>query len=146
MKIAINNNGDVYTINNNNKIEPLNNSLIKDSIKLDLIDKCLKPKSMIMVNKKTGDIVFETTEIYPQHFYPLTILDYANAIKEGMKSDIDNLPILSISTKDYPFCDFNCKECLADPTRMWAVKNIDKCILEIEEYKKILKEIMCQTE
>lgn len=141
MKIAINNNGDVYTINNNNKIEPLNNSLIKDSIKLDLIDKCLKPKSMIMVNKKTGDIVFETTEIYPQHFYPLTILDYANAIKEGMKSDIDNLPILSISTKDYPFCDFNCKECLADPTRMWAVKNIDKCILEIEEYKKILKEI-----
>lgn len=141
MKIAINNNGDIYTINHDNKIEYLNNSLIKDNIKLDLIDKCLKPKSMIMVNKKTGDIIFETSEIYPQHFYPLTILDYADAIKKGMKNDIDNLPILSISTKDYPFCDFRCRECLADPTRMWAVKNIDKCVLEIDEYKRILKEI-----
>lgn len=141
IKLAINNQGEVYTINNDNKIELLNNSIISKSINLSLIDKCLKPKSMIMVNKLTGDIIFETSELYPQHFYPLTILDYANAIKRGMKSNVDNLPILSISTKDYPYCDFGCRECLADPTRMWGIKNLDKCVLELDEYKKILKEI-----
>lgn len=140
MRIAINNEGKVFHLSNN-KIEKLDNSIIESNIKLSLIDKCLKPRSMIMVNKKTNDIIFETSEIYPQHFYPLTILDYANAIKRSMKSDIDNLPILSISTKDYPYCDFRCRECLADPTRMWAIKNIDKCVLGLEEYKKILKEI-----
>lgn len=114
MRIAINNEGKVFHLSNN-KIEKLDNSIIESNIKLSLIDKCLKPRSMIMVNKKTNDIIFETSEIYPQHFYPLTILDYANAIKRSMKSDIDNLPILSISTKDYPYCDFRCRECLADP-------------------------------
>jgi len=141
IKVAINNDNKMFTINSNNKVEPLNNSIIEKNIKLSLMDKCLKPKSMIMVNKNTGDIIFETSELYPQHFYPQTILDYANAIKEGMKGNLDNLPILSISTKDYPYCDFRCRECLADPTRMWAIKNINKCVLELEEYKKILKEI-----
>lgn len=140
MRIAINNDGKVYTINYENKIEILNNSLIKNNIKLSLKQKCLEPKRMIMVNKLTGEIVFETSEIYPQHFYPLTILDYANAIKNGMKNDINDLPILSVSTKDYPHCDFKCRECLADPTRAWAIKNLDKCILDVNEYKKILKE------
>lgn len=141
IKLAINNENKVFTINNENKVEPLTNSIIEKNIKLSLIDKCLKPKSMIMVNKNTGDIIFETSELYPQHFYPQTILNYANAIKEGMKGNLDDLPILSISTKDYPYCDFRCRECLADPTRMWAIKNIDKCVLDVEEYKKILKEI-----
>ena len=141
IKVAINNENKMFTINSNNKVEPLNNSIIEKNIKLSLMDKCLKPKSMIMVNKNTGDIIFETSELYPQHFYPQTILDYANAIKVGMKGNLDNLPILSISTKDYPYCDFRCREWLADPTRMWAIKNINKCVLELEEYKKILKEI-----
>lgn len=140
MKLAINNAGNVYFINHENKVELLSNDLIKNNIKLTKIQKCLSPKRMIMVNKATGDIVFETSEIYPQHFYPLTILDYAEAIKNGMKHDINDLPILSISTKDYPHCDFKCRECLADPTRAWAIKNLDKCILNINEYKKILKE------
>lgn len=141
IKLAVNDENKVFTINNENKVEPLNNSIIENNIKLTLMEKCLKPKSMIMVNKNTGDIIFETSELYPQHFYPQTILNYANAIKEGMKGNLDNLPILSISTKDYPYCDFRCRECLADPTRMWAIKNIKKCVLELEEYKKILKEI-----
>ena len=85
--------------------------------------------------------MFETAAVYPQHFYPLSILDYANAIKEMVKNDVEELPILSVSSKDYPFCDFKCKDCLADPSRNWAIQNLMEPEMELEKYKKILKSI-----
>ena len=101
----------------------------------------LNVKSLIMYNKKTKEVVFETSAVYPQHFYPLSIYDYAIAIKEMLKKDIEELPILSVSSKDYPYCDFKCKDCLADPSRKWAIDNLKEPEIELEKYKKILKSI-----
>lgn len=118
------------------KIEKAQSNMTKFS-KLDL----LNVKSLIMCDKSTGNIIFETTAVYPQHFFPLSILDYANAIKEMVKKDKEILPILSLSCKDYPYCDFNCRDCLADQTRNWAIREFHDNVLDIEKYKKILKQI-----
>lgn len=101
----------------------------------------LKAESLIMYNKKEKKVVFETSAVYPQHFYPLSILDYANSIKKMLVDDKEELPILSVSSKDYPYCDFKCKDCLADPTRKWAIDNFMEPEIELGKYKKILKQI-----
>ncbi len=116
------------------------NKVTKVVKKLDK-DKLLKVQKLIMLNKKEKQIVFETSAVYPQHFYPLSILDYANAIKNMLINDKEELPILSVSSKDYPYCDFKCKDCLADPTRKWAIDNLKEPQIELEKYKKILKQI-----
>lgn len=104
-------------------------------------NKLLKVDRLLMFNKKENRIVFETSAVYPQHFYPLSILDYANAMKEMLVNNSDELPILSVSSKDYPYCDFRCKDCLANPTRKWAIDNFIESEIELEKYKKILKQI-----
>ena len=101
----------------------------------------LNVKNLIMYNKKEKKVVFQTAAVYPQHFYPLSILDYANVIKDMLKINVEELPILSISSKDYPYCDFKCKDCLADPSRNWAIENLMEPEIKLEKYKKILKSI-----
>lgn len=135
MKKTAYSNTDVYEYNKSS-LKKIN----KNDRKFDK-NILLNINSLIIYNKKTNRITFETTAVYPQHFYPLSILDYANAIKEMLKKDVEELPILSVSSKDYPFCDFKCKDCLADPTRGWAIKNFMEPEIEIEKYKKILKSI-----
>lgn len=53
------------------------------------------------------------------------------------------MPILSVSSKDFPYCDFDCKDCLACPSRKWAVadQHIKYPIIPIDKYKNILDEI-----
>ncbi|MBQ3695530.1 MAG: hypothetical protein II938_00970 [Alphaproteobacteria bacterium] len=81
--------------------------------------------------------------IYPQHFYPLSIKDYCYAIKSAVKKGLKALPILSISSKDYPYCDFSCEDCLACPSRNWAIKagHIKYPVIPLDKYKNMLKEI-----
>ena len=101
------------------------------------------PKKITAMNVKTGETFWYTDRVFPQHFYPLSIKDYCEAVKIGVKEGIHRMPILSVSAKDYPYCDFNCVDCLACPSREWAVKNghIKYPVIPIEMYKNILKEI-----
>jgi len=73
----------------------------------------------------------------------LTEKDICEAVKYGIQHGIDQMPILSISAKDFPYCDFNCLDCLACPSRKWALQDqhIKYPIIPIELYKKILSEI-----
>ena len=84
---------------------------------------------------------FELNMIQNQHFYPLSILDYANMMLKYMKGEISNLPIMSLDSHDYNFCDFNCKDCLAVDTRNWAKDNLGFTNFDIDHYEKVLKEI-----
>ena len=106
-------------------------------------ERLLSPKRIIAANVTTGKTIWLTDKIFPQHFYPLTIKEYCEAIKRGVKEGIDRIPILSVSSKDFPYCDFNCLDCLACPSREWAISNnhIKYPIIPIEIYKKILQEI-----
>lgn len=106
-------------------------------------ERLITPKRIIAADVTTGKTIWLTDKIFPQHFYPLSIKEYCEAIKKGVKEGIDKMPILSVSSKDFPYCDFNCVDCLACPSRKWAISDnhIKYPIVPIEMYKKILKEI-----
>lgn len=106
-------------------------------------ERLITPKRIVAINVKNGNTIWLTNKVFPQHFYPLSIKDYCEAVKVAVKSGIDRMPILSVSSKDFPYCDFKCLDCLACPSREWAVadNHIKYPIIPIELYKKILDEI-----
>ena len=106
-------------------------------------ERLITPKRIVAINVKNGKTIWLTNKVFPQHFYPLSIKDYCEAVKVSVKSGIDRMPILSVSSKDFPYCDFKCLDCLACPSREWAVadNHIKYPIIPIELYKKILDEI-----
>ena len=106
-------------------------------------ERLVTPKRIVAINVKNGKTIWLTNKVFPQHFYPLSIKDYCEAVKVAVKSGIDRMPILSVSSKDFPYCDFKCLDCLACPSREWAVadNHIKYPIIPIELYKKILDEI-----
>lgn len=106
-------------------------------------ERLITPKRIVAINVKNGKTIWLTNKVFPQHFYPLSIKDYCEAVKVAVKIGIDRMPILSVSSKDFPYCDFKCLDCLACPSREWAVadNHIKYPIIPIELYKKILDEI-----
>ena len=123
-------------------LEKVDNEIVENGFKLmNEKEKKMKAKSLLLYNKKSNRIVFELNMIRNQHFYPLSILDYANAMLSYMKKEINNLPIMSLDSHDYNFCDFNCKDCLAVDTRKWAEKKLGFVNFEPNHYEKVLKEL-----
>ena len=106
-------------------------------------DSILKAKQFSAINMETGKAIWFSHSRSPQHLYPLSEKDYCEAMKYAIQNGIDQMPILSVSAKDFPYCDFDCKDCLACPSRKWAITNshIKHPIIPINMYKKILKEI-----
>ena len=141
MKIAIDKNKKVYSIPDKHIESDVNEYIDKSINSLSQKELLMKAKSLVLVEKSTKKIIFELSMIHNQHFYPLSILDYANIMLKKMKGEICNLPIMSLDSHDYNFCDFNCKDCLAVDTRNWAKKELKFTNFDIEHYKKVLKEI-----
>lgn len=141
MQLVLGKDNKVYELSSL-KINETSNQYIKNGIKeLSYKERRMKAKSLVLVYKKTNRVVFELNMIQNQHYYPLSILDYANAMLEYMKHNISNLPIMSLDSHDYNFCDFHCKDCLAVDTRNWAKDNLGFTNFDIEHYKKVIKEI-----
>ena len=141
MQLVLGNDDKVYELSSL-KINETQNKYIEKGIKeLSFKEKRMKAKSLVLVYKKTNRVVFELNMIRNQHYYPLSILDYANAMLEYMKHNITNLPIMSLDSHDYNFCDFHCKDCLAVDTRNWAKDNLGFTNFDINQYKKVIKEI-----
>ena len=141
MQVAVNDKNDLFELNSL-KVEKVDNNYIKKAINtMSEKEKLMKAKSLILVHKKTNRIICELNMIQNQHFYPLSILDYANLMLKYVKKEIKNLPIASLDSHDYNFCDFNCKDCLAVDTREWAEKNLNFTNFNFEHYKRVLKEI-----
>lgn len=141
MQIAFDEKGKVYELNTST-VQEVTNEIVKRGVQgLSEKEKRMKAKSLILMHTKTNRIIFELNIIQNQHFYPLSILDYANMMLKLMKKEITNLPIMSLDSHDYNFCDFNCKDCLAVDTREWAKDNLGFVNFDIEHYEKVLKEI-----
>lgn len=117
MQIALNSDSNIFELNSL-KVEKNNNEYVQKAISvMSEKEKIMKAKSLIFVHKKSNRIICELNMIRNQHFYPLSILDYANLMLKYMKKEISDLPIVSLDSHDYNFCDFNCKDCLAVDTR-----------------------------
>lgn len=141
MKIAISNNNEIYSIPDKHIEKDVNEYITKSINELNSKERLMKAKSLVLIEKSTKKVIFELSMIHNQHFYPLSILDYANIMLKKMKNEISNFPIMSLDSHDYNFCDFNCKDCLAVDTRNWAKKNLNFTNFDIDHYKKVLKEI-----
>ena len=142
MNIAVSN--DKFYIYDGAKLERIkefNKDLDKAIKTITKKEKLLKAKSMIMINGKDNTVVATYPIIRAQHYYPLSILDFAYAIKNVVCNKISSLPILSLDSHDYNFCDFNCKDCLAVDTRNWAKDNLGFTNIDPEEYEKVLYKI-----
>lgn len=111
--------------------------------RLSYKDRIIKAKQFSAVNMKTGKTIWISRSRSPQHLYPLTRKDYCEAVKQAVQYGIEQMPILSVSAKDFPYCDFECIDCLACSSREWAIKDqhIKYPIIPIEKYKRILNEI-----
>lgn len=141
MQIAIDKNNEIYELSSV-EINKTDNEVIKNGVNsLTEKERMMKAKSLILVHKKSKRIIFELNVIQNQHFYPLNILDYANTMLKYMKHEISDLPIMSLDSHDYNFCDFNCKDCLAVDTRNWAKEKLGFTNFDIDHYEKVLKEI-----
>lgn len=141
MQIGINKEKKIYQLSSL-KITNADNEYLKKAIsELTEKERLLKAKSLILVHKKTNKIISELNLIQNQHFYPLSILDYANIMLKYMKKEISNLPIMSLDSHDYNFCDFDCKDCLAVDTREWAAKELNFINFDPDHYEKVLKEV-----
>jgi hypothetical protein len=141
MKLALDKNGKTYQFNELVLEDVGNNVISKCCDNIPMKEKLLKAKSMIMVYKPTNKIMFELNLIHAQHFYPLSIVDYANTMKNLLLGKIESLPILSLDSHDYNFCDFHCKDCLAVDTRNWAAKELGFTNFDPDDYEKSLTEI-----
>lgn len=115
--------------------------IFDESFKMTPKERLMKAKSLIMVDKTTNKVLSTYNLIHQQHYYPLSILDYANAMKNFLLKKIQSLPILSLDSHDFSFCDFNCKDCLAVDTREWAKDKLGFTSFEPEHYEKVLTEI-----
>lgn len=101
----------------------------------------LKAKGMIMVDGVTKEVLATYPIIRSQHFYPLSIVDFAYSLKNLVCKKYDSLPILSLDSHDYNFCDFNCKDCLAVDTRIWAKNNLGFTNFDPDLYESVLLKI-----
>lgn len=103
----------------------------------------LKIKQFSAIDLETGKTLWFSRPRSPQHLYPLTEKDYCEALKYSVQNGIEQMPILSVSSKDFPYCDFDCLDCLACPSRKWAIEeqHIKYPIIPIDKYKNILDEI-----
>lgn len=141
MQVALNNQNNIFKLDSL-KIEKIDNDYVKRGIaEMSEKERLMKAKSLLLVHKKTNRVICELNMIQNQHFYPLSILDYANLMLKYLKNEISSLPIVSLDSHDYNFCDYNCQDCLAVDTRQWAEKNLGFTNFNFEQYKKVLKEI-----
>jgi hypothetical protein len=90
-----------------------------------------------------GNIVFEDRKRYSQHFFPLSVVDYAKALYNFERHN-QQIPILSVDSHDVLGCDFRCQDCLSAYGTNFPVKKFpkDNFNMNLETYKKILKSIV----
>ncbi len=94
------------------------------------------------ITDEQGNILFEDRKRYAQHFFPLSVVDYARAMYNFERHN-QSLPILSVDSHDVLQCDFKCQDCLSAHGTNFPIKQFpkDNFKMDLEMYKRILKEI-----
>ena len=95
-----------------------------------------------LITDEQGNIVFEDRKRYAQHFFPLSVIDYAKAMY-NFERHKKPIPILSVDSHDVLPCDFRCQDCLSAHGTNFPVKQFPKenFRMDLETYKRMLKEI-----
>lgn len=96
----------------------------------------------LVVTDAEGNVVFDSKKKYAQHFFPLSVRDYAEAVYALEKLG-SPLPILSVDSHDVLKCDFHCQDCLSGGGRKIPVGSYPpgNFNLPLEFYQHMLREI-----
>jgi hypothetical protein len=101
----------------------------------------LLQKNTFEILDGSNEVVARIKNINNKHFFPLTLIDYANAFKNLLNNSIPSFPIISVDSHDHNLCDFKCEDCLSIETQKWNRDILHFKEFEIDHYKSILKEI-----
>ncbi len=71
----------------------------------------LRSKGLVVANPE-GEIVYRVPKSHFQHFFPISIRDYAQLSYENVRFG-KPFPIVSIDSHDVLGCDFKCQDCLS---------------------------------
>jgi len=102
--------------------------------------KAIRSRGIIIADAQEN-LIMQIDKQLGQHFFPLSMIDYANVAYQNARNGAP-FPIISVDSHDVLHCDFACKDCLSG-----AGKNIEKACnnynfnLPIELYKHMLQEI-----
>jgi wyosine [tRNA(Phe)-imidazoG37] synthetase (radical SAM superfamily) len=101
----------------------------------------------LVVADDSGKVILDARKKYAQHFFPLSVTDYADAIY-ALERYGKPLPILSVDSHDVLRCDFSCQDCLSGHGKKLPVQNYPpgNYDLQLEFYKHMLAEIVKYSE
>jgi hypothetical protein len=96
-----------------------------------------------VITDKEDNIIFEDRKKYSQHFFPLSVIDYAKAMYH-FERDGKPVPILSVDSHDILRCDFRCQDCLSNHGANFPINQFpkDNFKMDLETYKRMLKSIV----
>ncbi len=123
------------------RVTPLRKKEIENIENLSNKERALRFNGF-MITDEQGKIVFEDRKRYAQHFFPLSVIDYAKAMYNFERHN-QPIPILSIDSHDVLRCDFRCQDCLSAHGTNFPVKKFPKgnFKMDLETYKQMLKAI-----
>lgn len=112
-----------------------------DIRKLSNKERALRFNGFVITNPQ-GEVIFEDRKRYSQHFFPLSVLDYAKAMY-NLERYNQQVPILSVDSHDVLACDFRCQDCLSAHGTNFPVKQFpeDNFKMDLGIYKRMLKSI-----
>jgi len=125
----------------NRRIFPLQEEEVRKLRNLSNKERALRFNGLAITDEQ-GGIVFEDRKRYPQHFFPLSVVDYTKALYNFERYS-QPIPILSVDSHDVLKCDFRCQDCLSAHGTNFPIKNFpkDNFNMDSETYKTILKSI-----
>ena len=137
---------DIFGFGPDRVITPLQNDEYEQIRNLSKKERALRFNGFLITDEK-GNIVFEDRKRYSQHFFPLSVIDYAKAMYASVRHR-KPIPILSVDSHDVLQCDFRCQDCLSAhgtnfPVRQFPKNNFK---MDLEIYKRMLKEIVDYSE
>ena len=131
--------GRITGLTQERRLVPLRKKEIENIENLSNKERALRFNGFVITNEQ-GNIVFEDRKRYAQHFFPLSVIDYAKAMYNFERHN-QPIPIFSIDSHDILRCDFRCQDCLSVHGTNFPVKKFPKgnFRMDLETYKHINK-------
>ena len=132
---------EIKGLNVERKVYPLQKEKVEKMKALSDKEKALRFNGFIITDKEDNP-VFEDRKRYSQHFFPLSVTDYAKAMYDFERHK-KPIPILSVDSHDILKCDFRCQDCLSAHGTNFPVRQFpkDNFKMNLETYKRMLKSI-----
>jgi len=131
----------IFRLTEGRRVAPLQKEETEKIRSLSKKERALRFNGFVITDEQ-GNIIFEDRKRYAQHFFPLSVIDYARAMYNFERHN-QPIPILSVDSHDVLQCDFRCQDCLSAHGTNFPIKqfSINNFKMDLATYKRILREI-----